>query len=134
MSRARSDAEQVLRRIVNEACDAGLDSCGWPMSKLRTALLDKARAVIADLDGQDVAPEIVTATVTLIYTGRGAVRPGAWVSKFVRLCRDLDEARRHLPELTLEQFACIRAATAYVTGNTETGLRYVTRRLVTRER
>lgn len=52
-TRLRSEARHMLRRIVNEAVDAGLDSCGWPMSKLRTPLLDKARAVLAALDSID---------------------------------------------------------------------------------
>jgi hypothetical protein len=42
-SRPRSEAEQLLRQIVNRASDAGLDSLGWPMVKIRAALLEKAR-------------------------------------------------------------------------------------------
>lgn len=37
---------EALRAVCDRSSDAGDDSCGWPMRKVRVALLDQARAAI----------------------------------------------------------------------------------------
>lgn len=52
----RSEAiEAALRAIVDRAADSGKDSGGWPMSKVRTALIEQARVALDATEEQNRA-------------------------------------------------------------------------------
>lgn len=60
----------------------------------------------------------------LQITPEPIIMDGSLVTRFVEICKNLEEARKSLPTLTPKQFKKVRNGEAWFEGNTRDGITY----------